>query len=60
MKNDTVNHFDTEYAKAILIALQYRNIYLGTVDDVTIAKRRAKNKIARAQRNINRKNGRGI
>lgn len=53
--------YDTEYAKAILIGLQHKpHLYYGTVDEVTVAKRRAKNKVARRQRQINRKNGSGV
>ncbi len=46
--------FDTEYARSIFFALQFRPMYLGTVDPVTRQERRDKNKIARRQRKVNR------
>jgi hypothetical protein len=45
----------TEYQLAMLMALQRMpNVYVGSVDAETIAKRRAKNKIARKQNKYNR------
>lgn len=54
MVNDRQNPYETEFAGSILIALQSKLMYLGTVAEDTIAKRRAKNKVARKQRRINR------
>ena len=42
------------YGFAILMALQSKPIYEGTVPEATKAKRRAKNKVARASRKKNR------
>lgn len=55
----SVDHpaYDTDYARAILAGLQSKPIYEGTVDPVTIAERRARNKVARRSRRINRKAG---
>lgn len=46
--------FDTEYARSIFFAMQYKLMYLGTVDSVTVQERRAKNRVARKQRKVNR------
>jgi len=43
------------YARTILHALQSKPMYLGTVPPEVIARRRAKNKRARAARRANRK-----
>lgn len=40
--------------RAILFALQSKHIYAGTVPEAVVAKRRAKNKVARHSRRINR------
>jgi hypothetical protein len=40
--------------RAILSALQNKHVYAGTVPAATVAKRRAKNKVARHSRRINR------
>lgn len=42
------------FQKAILFALQSKHIYAGTVPAAVVARRRAKNKVARKQRRINR------
>jgi len=47
------------YQHAILIALQYKSIYQGTVDEAEKAKRRAKNKVAKQSRKLNRGVNRG-
>lgn len=57
----------TSWAQSILIGLQSKIVYMGTVDEhlepwqriERKQKRRTKNKIARKQRNVNRKNGSG-
>lgn len=49
----------TDWAQGILVALQSKLVYLGTVPPAVVAKRRTKNKIARKQRNVNRQNGSG-
>lgn len=41
-------------AQTVLASLQGKHIYGGTVPDHVIAKRRAKNKVARRARRINR------
>jgi hypothetical protein len=45
------------YQRRVLLGLNFsgRHIYGGTVSPSTIAKRRARNKVARAARRINRK-----
>lgn len=52
MTDKPINVFQT----MILLALNRGNyhIYGGTADPVVVAKRRAKNKLARAQRKVNR------
>jgi len=47
----------TSYQQAILVALMLtgKHVYEGTVSPSVIAKRRAKNKVARASRRANRK-----
>lgn len=45
----------TAYALAILMALQSKPVYRGTVPAATAAKRRAKNKVARKSRVVNRR-----
>ena len=45
------------YAHAILRGLQSKPVYEGTAPPQDVARRRAKNKAARAQRRINRKAG---
>jgi hypothetical protein len=44
-----------DYQKTILMSLQGRNIYAGTVDPVVVKQRRAANKRARKSRMINRR-----
>ncbi|MCZ1075057.1 hypothetical protein [Rhodococcus sp. A5(2022)] len=55
MTNNQTSPLETEYARDILSGLQGKHIYEGTVDPVTIAERRARNKAARRSRRINRK-----
>jgi hypothetical protein len=43
-----------DFQRVILYALQRKHIYAGTVPEATVEKRRAKNKVARKQRRINR------
>ncbi|GAB2906777.1 hypothetical protein GCM10027047_01250 [Rhodococcus aerolatus] len=45
----------TAYERMILAGLQARQVYGGTVDPVTVAERRARNRVARASRRINRR-----
>lgn len=42
------------YAMMILKGLQHKPMYQGTADPVTVAERRAKNKVARKSRKANR------
>jgi hypothetical protein len=52
---DWTNLFPEKKGNPILAALQAKeNIYAGTVPAATVAKRRARNKRARAARRINR------
>jgi hypothetical protein len=44
----------TTYERAMLNALQFKPTYQGTVDPVTIADRRRRNRAARRSRRINR------
>lgn len=43
------------YQRTILAALQSKHVYAGTVPAATVARRRAKNKVARKSRRINRR-----
>lgn len=56
--HDAIKALDIEqpdtYELAILHALQTRPFYYGTVEPHVIAKRRAKNKVAKASRKKNR------
>jgi hypothetical protein len=47
----------SSYSVAVLFGLGFhdKHVYGGTVDPVTVAKRRARNKVARASRRINRR-----
>lgn len=45
---------DTSYQKAVLFALQFKPVYLGTADPGKVSRRRAKNRLARASRRTNR------
>jgi hypothetical protein len=45
----------TQYQLTILQALQQKPIYFGTVEQHVIAKRRIKNKMAKASRKANRR-----
>lgn len=44
-----------DYSRGILVGLQSKPMYGGTVEDSTIAKRRTKNKAARKARRITRR-----
>lgn len=46
-------HEPNDYERAILAGLQLKATYQGTVDPVTVAERRARNKRARKSRRIN-------
>lgn len=41
----------------ILVGLQGKHMYAGTVPEAEVARRRAKNKVARRQRRVNRLRG---
>jgi len=45
----------SSYQMAILMAMQRKPMYLGTVSHEEVAKRRAANKVARRSRRVNRK-----
>lgn len=45
----------TSYQSAILVALQSKPIYLGTADQKKVRRSRKANKLARAQRRVNRR-----
>lgn len=51
---DADRHEPTDYERAILFGLQSKPTYQGTVDPVTVAARRRRNKAARRSRRINR------
>lgn len=67
MTNDQQSnpHQQARYGIAMLMAMGFRSdrpghalhVYGGTVDQVTVARRRAKNKAARKSRRVNRKRG---
>jgi len=44
----------SEYQLAVMDALATKHVYAGTVDPAVKAKRRARNKVARASRRVNR------
>lgn len=44
----------TDYERAILVGLQRKPTYQGTVDPVVVAERRRKNRVARKSRRANR------
>lgn len=46
---------DSDYQKAILRGLGFKQVYQGTVAKATILKRRAANKVAKLSRRKNRK-----
>ncbi|AXK88544.1 hypothetical protein SAMN05421776_12159 [Nocardia farcinica] len=48
--------FHTPYARAILLGLQRKHIYEGTVPEAEVARRRARNRAARKARRANRNN----
>ncbi|WP_280195937.1 hypothetical protein [Nocardia farcinica] len=50
------NLFHTPYARAILLGLQRKHIYEGTVPEAEVARRRARNRAARKARRANRNN----
>ena len=43
--------------RAILVGLQNKMVYMGTVPEAEVARRRRKNKVARRQRRVNRLRG---
>lgn len=45
---------DSSYARAILMALQGKHVYQGTVPNHVKSRRRAASKVARASRRVNR------
>ncbi|MGB0971443.1 MAG: hypothetical protein ACPGVG_10820 [Mycobacterium sp.] len=45
----------SDYERAILYGLQFKSTYQGTVDPVTVAERRRRNRCARRSRRINRR-----
>lgn len=50
------NYYDTEFARGILIGLQMKPVlYYGTVPEEEVQRRRAKNKVARKQRKLNKR-----
>ncbi|MFC4128974.1 hypothetical protein [Nocardia rhizosphaerae] len=51
--------FETSYARAILLGLQRKHVYQGTVPETEIARRRAKNRAARKARKTQRRNAKG-
>lgn len=53
-EESTEDNYPVGYARAILNALQSKHVYLGTVSESVVAKRRAKNKRARNARKAGR------
>ncbi len=50
-------HTDSSWGRAIAYGLQHkRGVWLGQQDEKAVARRRARNKAARASRKINRRN----
>ncbi|BAD58875.1 hypothetical protein [Nocardia farcinica] len=47
---------ETTYARAILLGLQRKHIYEGTVPEAEVARRRTRNRAARKARRANRNN----
>ena len=47
----------TRFERAVLLGLQRKHVYQGTVPDGVVADRRRKNRIARKSRRINRIRG---
>ena len=43
--------------RLILLGLQHKMVYMGTVPEAEVARRRGKNKVARRQRRVNRLRG---
>lgn len=43
--------------RLILLGLQHKQVYMGTVPEAEVARRRSKNKTARRQRRVNRLRG---
>lgn len=54
MTDRPINVFQTLILKALNTPSLGKHIYAGTADPVKVAKRRAKNKVARKQRKVNR------
>ena len=53
-----MNATNSSYGRTILWTLQSSTIYAGTVSAKEIARRRARNRVARVSRRINRARGR--
>lgn len=47
----------TRFEKAVLRGLQFKHVYGGTVPPAVVAERRARNRMARRSRRINRQRG---
>ncbi len=52
--SDRDDFYNRDYARAILMALQGKHVYQGTVPHHVKMRRRAANKVARASRRLNR------
>jgi hypothetical protein len=52
---DDLNAYETSWARAILAGLQGKQMYEGTVPEHVKARRRARNKVARLSRRVNRR-----
>lgn len=50
-----LDRYDTRWARAILLGLQRKHVYMGTVPDDEIARRRVKNRAARKARKTSRR-----
>lgn len=55
MHPDTLQPSPQKFQRVLLMAMQTRPIYAGTVPDAEVARRRAANRRAKASRRINRK-----
>lgn len=65
--NETIDHYDSTWARSLLFALQSKLVYLGPEGhvaerraEIKKSKNRAKNRLAGHQRQTNRKNGSGV
>ncbi|MFE5290423.1 hypothetical protein ACFRAQ_36215 [Nocardia sp. NPDC056611] len=54
MPDTYADPYSTGWARAILLGLQHKHVYMGTVPDNEILRRRVKNRAARKARKINR------